>query len=53
MDTNAVSSVSNTPAVEPVAVPSASAQTVRAAQIIQRLRNFIEKKETVRTSEKI
>ena len=33
MDTNAVGSVSNTPAVEPVAVPSASAQTVRAATV--------------------
>jgi flagellar protein FlaG len=33
MDTNAVGSVSNTPAVEPVAVPSASAQAVRAATV--------------------
>ena len=31
----------------------ANAQTVRAAQIIQRLRSFIEKKETVRTSENL
>jgi two-component system sensor kinase FixL len=31
----------------------ASAQTVRAAQIIQRLRSFIEKKDTVRTPENL
>ena len=31
----------------------ASAQTIRAGQIIQRLRNFIEKKETVRTPENL
>lgn len=33
MDTNTVGSVSNTPAVEPVVVPGASAQAVRAATV--------------------